>query len=101
MRQLDFLPAVGRGGPGGDLLYAVGYAGHGVALATYAGQMMADLVCGRRGPGAALWDRRGIPLPLEPLRWLIFRAFTGIFGVIDGRVDRLAGAGHAAQQASP
>jgi glycine/D-amino acid oxidase-like deaminating enzyme len=88
---LDFLPAVGRGGVDGDLLHAVGYAGHGVALATYAGQMLADLLRGRRGPGAALWSRRGVPLPPEPLRWLVFHALTAVFGLIDARTDRLAG----------
>jgi glycine/D-amino acid oxidase-like deaminating enzyme len=99
---LDFLPAVGRTGPGGNLLYAAGYAGHGVALATYAGKMIADLLAGRDGPGAALWRRRQIPLPPEPLRWLVVRGLTGLFGGIDRRVDRAvaraaapAGEGHA------
>ena len=85
---LDFLPAVGRTGPEDSLLYAVGYAGHGVALATYAGRMIADLLAGRAGPGAALWARRRIPLPPEPLRWLVVHGLTTIFGRIDRRVDR-------------
>lgn len=87
---LDFLPAVGRTGPEDNLLYAVGYAGHGVALATYAGKMIADLLAGRAGPGAALWARRQIPLPPEPLRWLVVHGLTAIFGAIDRRVDRSA-----------
>ena len=68
---LDFLPAVGRLGKHGNVLYAVGYAGHGVALASYAGRMLTDLLLERNGPGSALWSRRRLPLPPEPLRWLI------------------------------
>ncbi len=85
---LDFLPAVGRTGPNGNLFYAIGYAGHGIALASYAGRMIADLLAGRDGPGVALWARRFIPLPPEPLRWLVVRGLTGVFSWMDRRVDR-------------
>ena len=85
---LDFLPVVGRTGRRGNILYCAGYAGHGLALASYAGTMIADLVLGRDGPGRVLWSRRGIPLPPEPLRWLVVKGLTGVFGAIDRRVDR-------------
>ncbi len=85
---LDFLPAVGRAGTHRNRLHSVGYAGHGIALASYAGRMVADLLLERDGPGAALWSRRQIALPPEPLRWLVVRALTGLFGAIDERVDR-------------
>lgn len=86
--ELDFLPALGRAGRHRNIFYSHGYAGHGVALASYAGRMLADLVNGRDGPGRALWERHGIPLPPEPFRWLIVRALTGLFGAMDARVDR-------------
>jgi gamma-glutamylputrescine oxidase len=85
---LDFLPAVGRTGRRGNILYSAGYAGHGLALASYAGSMVADLALGRDGPGHTLWSRRGIPLPPEPLRWLVVKGLTGVLGAIDRRVDR-------------
>jgi glycine/D-amino acid oxidase-like deaminating enzyme len=85
---LDFLPVVGRNRRTPHLLHAVGYAGHGVALASYAGKMVADLLLERDGPGRALWSRRRIPLPPEPLRWLVVRGLVGLFGRMDGRVDR-------------
>jgi glycine/D-amino acid oxidase-like deaminating enzyme len=88
---LDFLPAVGRGGRHRNVVHAVGYAGHGVALASYAGRMVTDLLLERDGPGRALWSRRVIPLPPEPLRWLVARGLTGVLGVVDRRVDRLLG----------
>jgi gamma-glutamylputrescine oxidase len=87
---LDFLPAIGRAGRRGNVLYSVGYAGHGIALASLAGTMLTDLLLGRDGSGRALWGRWRPPLPPEPLRWLIVRALTGVFGAIDRRVDRAA-----------
>lgn len=86
---LDFLPVVGRTGTAGNILYSMSYAGHGIAMASYAGQMLADLASGREGPGAHLWGRTSMPLPPEPLRLLVFRALLGFFEAIDRRVDRL------------
>jgi glycine/D-amino acid oxidase-like deaminating enzyme len=88
---LDFLPAVGRAGKHQNLLYAVGFAGHGIGLASYSGRMLADLLLERAGPGAALWSRTRIPLPPEPLRWLVVRGLAGLLGVTDRRTDRAAG----------
>ncbi|TFH19839.1 MAG: FAD-dependent oxidoreductase [Myxococcales bacterium] len=84
---LDFLPVVGRMGRKQDVLYAVGYAGHGVAIARYAGRMIADLLLEREGPGEPLWSRRVLPLPPEPLRWLVVQLLTRFFARIDRRVD--------------
>lgn len=85
---LDFLPVVGRTGKKGRILYAMSYAGHGVAMASLAGRMLSDLAASREGPGSVLWDRRVVPLPPEPLRWAAFRALVGLFEGIDRRVDR-------------
>jgi len=85
---LDFLPVLGRTGKAGRILYGMSYAGHGLAMATLAGRLLADLASGREGPGSALWDRRGMRMPPEPLRWLVFRALNGCLEAIDRRVDR-------------
>lgn len=87
---LDFLPVVGRGGRRGTFYFSAGYAGHGIALASYAGTMLADLLLDRTGPGRALWTRRTLPLPPEPLRWLVVRTLTAALGVVDRRADRAA-----------
>ncbi|HZO12458.1 MAG TPA: FAD-binding oxidoreductase [Polyangiaceae bacterium] len=79
---LDFLPCVGRSAS--ELFYAIGYAGHGVALATFAGQLVADLMEGR---DSVLSTMRRVPLPPEPLRWLVARALIGVFEGMDRRVD--------------
>jgi glycine/D-amino acid oxidase-like deaminating enzyme len=87
---LDFLPLVGRGGRHGNVWHAVAYAGHGLALASYAGPMLADAMAGRDGPGRVLVERRCPPLPPEPLRWLVARGITAGFDWLDRRTDRLA-----------
>jgi gamma-glutamylputrescine oxidase len=85
--SLDFLPVIGRRG---NVLHAVGYAGHGIALASYAGEMIADLLLGRAGAGAPLWSRRHLPTPPEPLRWLAFMGLRAFFAGVDRRTDRVA-----------
>lgn len=86
---LDFLPAVGVTGTHRNVYYSVGYAGHGIAMGSYAGTMVADLLLGRDGPGRALWGHRKVPMPPEPFRWLVAKALVGAFGAVDRRVDRL------------
>jgi glycine/D-amino acid oxidase-like deaminating enzyme len=88
---LDFLPAVGVTGTYRNVYYSVGYAGHGIAVASYAGTMIADLLLGRDGPGRALWAHRKVPMPPEPVRWLVANGIVAAFGAIDRRVDRLVG----------
>ena len=68
---LDFLPCIGRTGKKGNVVYSLGYAGHGVAMASHLGTLAAGMVLrGEPGP-APLVQRRRIPLPPEPLRWLL------------------------------
>jgi glycine/D-amino acid oxidase-like deaminating enzyme len=86
---LDFLPAVGVTGTHRNVFYSAGYAGHGIAMASYAGTMIADLLLGRDGPGRVLWGHRKVPMPPEPLRWLVAKGLIGTFAAIDRRVDRL------------
>lgn len=45
------------------MYYAVGYAGHGVAMATYQGQMIAELIAGDKPDNPFV----GIPFPGAPL----------------------------------
>jgi glycine/D-amino acid oxidase-like deaminating enzyme len=88
---LDFLPAVGVTGTYRNVYYSAGYAGHGIAMGSYAGTMIADLMLGREGPGHALWGHWKVPMPPEPLRWLVAKGLVAAFGAVDGRVDRLVG----------
>lgn len=90
---LDFLPAVGVTGTYRNIYYSVGYAGHGIAMASYAGTMIADLLLGRDGPGRALWGHWKVPMPPEPLRWLVAQGLVAAFGAIDRRIDRAVATG--------
>ena len=56
----DIMPHAGRLD---GLFFALGYAGHGVAMATYLGSKMADVICG--DPDANPFD--GLPFPTAPL----------------------------------
>lgn len=85
---LDFLPAVGklRGDP--RIGHALAFAGHGVALAGYAGHQIVDELLGRHEGDRALFDHRSWWIPPEPLRWLTARLLLGMFGAMDARLDR-------------
>jgi glycine/D-amino acid oxidase-like deaminating enzyme len=54
----DFLP---RAGQHDGLYYALGYGGHGVAMATYLGGQLANIMCGAQGKNPFK------DLPFEPL----------------------------------
>ena len=56
----DIMPHAGQSD---GLYYALGYAGHGVAMATWQGQKMADLIAGGNPDNPFL----GIPFPGAPL----------------------------------
>jgi len=85
--SLDFLPVVGRSAKRGSILHSVAYAGHGVAMASYAGEMIADMLLERDGPGRVLWGRWNVPTPPEPLRWLAFQSITRFLTAVDRRAD--------------
>jgi gamma-glutamylputrescine oxidase len=85
---LDFLPLCGTAGRHGNVHYGLAYNGHGIAQASYMGRLLADRVSGVRNEDAELLRRFGIPIPPEPLRWLLVRGLIGLFAGMDRRVDR-------------
>lgn len=72
----DIMPHAGQMD---GMYYAVGYAGHGVAMATYQGQKIAELMAGEKPENPFV----GIPFPGAPLRlyngkpW--FLPFAGVW----------------------
>lgn len=85
---LDFLPRCGVTGKHHNLHYGLAYNGHGIAQASYMGRLLADRVNGSANDDAALLQRRGIPIPPEPLRWLVVKGLIGLFAGMDRRIDR-------------
>lgn len=79
---LTRLYGVGVMGDHRNVYYALGYSGHGVALATLSGRMLADLYCGEGDQWADLpcWMHRPGGIPPDPLRWLGYHVFTALTG---------------------
>lgn len=87
---LDMFPTFGQGGRGGSIFHAIGYCGHGVALANYAGRILAPQVLARLGMRPAsddrvpfFYGRRPIALPPEPLRYVGVQAYRGLLRLGD------------------
>jgi len=84
----DFLPVLGRLGPRSNVFYGLGYAGHGLAQATWMGALLAARVRGRQHGSEAALQRRALRWPPEPARWLIARLLQGALAGLDARTDR-------------
>lgn len=79
---LDMFPTFGIGGANRSVSFAAGYSGHGVALANYAGAVLAPAVLRALGvPETAsaefpfFWDRLPMPLPPDPALYLGMKAY--------------------------
>ncbi|MBA2320976.1 MAG: FAD-dependent oxidoreductase [Deltaproteobacteria bacterium] len=75
--------SIGITGVHRNILYGVGYSGHGVVLANLAGEVLCDLYSDHHEPWKDLpfYFRRidGL-IPPEPLRWLGYQVFTRLTG---------------------
>jgi gamma-glutamylputrescine oxidase len=87
---LDFLPAIGRGGRHQNVLFGIGYNGHGIAQASYAGTLLAKMAHGEDPGHPELLRRRRVPMPPEPLRTPMARSLLGALRFLDRRTDRRA-----------
>jgi len=79
---LDRICSMGVGGEHRNIYHALGYSGHGVALALLAGRVLADLYDGNHEAWRDLpfYQKRLPPFPPEPLRWLGYQAYTRATG---------------------
>ncbi len=91
---LDFFPAMGYLGNDKRVAYSLGCVGHGVALMNMAGQIMRDLVLERESEFTGLFfvNRRLIPLPPEPLRFVLGEGLRHVFKAQDAWEARSAAA---------
>jgi gamma-glutamylputrescine oxidase len=79
---LDRICSMGVGGPHANVYHALGYSGHGLALALLAGRVLTDLYDGdheswREQP---FYQKKLLPIPPEPIRWLGYQAYTRATG---------------------
>jgi len=79
---LDRVCSIGVGGEHRNVFHALGYSGHGVALALLAGRVIADLHEGNHEAWRDLpfYQKKLLPFPPEPLRWLGYQAYTRLTG---------------------
>ena len=74
--SLNAAPSVGRTGKHGNVLYGIGYSGHGVNLTSVFGRIIADLAAGQEDR----WRRYPFVnsslayVPNEPFRWVAAKA---------------------------
>jgi gamma-glutamylputrescine oxidase len=69
-------------GSHGNIYYAVGYSGHGIVLGNLAGRVLTDLYAGDHDPwrGHCFYDYRPRGIPIEPMRWIGYHAYTRLTG---------------------
>lgn len=89
---LDFLP-VNQANARRTVFHGLGYNGHGIAQASYAGTMLADQILGVPNEDVELLKRRTFPLPPEPLRWLAVKALEFSLNRVDRKIDADLAAG--------
>ena len=79
---LDRVPSIGVSGRHRNVYHALGYSGHGVALALLAGRVLADLFEGNHEAwrDQPFYQKRLRPFPPEPLRWLGYQVITRLTG---------------------
>jgi len=79
---LDRVCSIGVGGAHRNVYHALGYSGHGLALALLAGRVIADLFEGNHEAwrDQPFYQKRLLPLPPEPLRWLGYHAYPRLTG---------------------
>lgn len=81
---LDALPAIASLPDCPRVVHAVGWCGHGVALATASGAWIAQILCDGAAAQDLPWFRATVPgVPTELLRWIGFGAQVRLMDLMD------------------
>jgi glycine/D-amino acid oxidase-like deaminating enzyme len=84
----DFNPVFGVEGTHGNILYGLGYAGHGLSQGTLMGAVLAERVLGREHRLESAVRRRVRSWPPEPFRWVGVKLVIARLLAADRRIDR-------------
>lgn len=86
---VDMAPAMGYLGDR-NIVYSLGCIGHGVSMTHLNGKTCADLVQGNKSELTEVFfvNRKTIPWPPEPIRFLASKAILGYMHMEDRRFDR-------------
>jgi gamma-glutamylputrescine oxidase len=80
----DGLPSIARSRQCPSLLHAIGWCGHGIALAVASGAWITDILCDGAAREDLPWFRAHPPLvPFETVRWAGFHASVRAMDVLD------------------
>jgi glycine/D-amino acid oxidase-like deaminating enzyme len=90
---LEWIPSFGRTGAHNNIIYSLGYSGHGVAAANYAGSLVRDVYFDNQERLEKIffkdyrtpWYRGGFLLGSNWLRWVGFRASVAYMKYMDNR----------------
>lgn len=85
---LDMTPAIGFLGDK-RVIYSLGCVGHGVSLTHMNGWTISDLILEKNTERTSLFfiNRRVIPFPPEPLRFVVSKAIKGALDLWDKLYD--------------
>ncbi|MBB6521287.1 NAD(P)/FAD-dependent oxidoreductase [Pseudoteredinibacter isoporae] len=87
----DGVPSIGTLSKHNNIYYGVGYSGHGIAMASNAGNVIAKLMCGEDLEEAQiLVNRKALRVPPEPFRWIVGRSVMAAMKGVDKKIDRNA-----------
>jgi len=94
---VDLTPAIGALGDG-RVIYSIGCVGHGVSLTHLNGWTIADLLLGQETERTRVFfvNRRTIPWPPEPFRFVLSQAIKGVLELQDVFTDPRPRGGRAA-----
>ena len=84
----DFNPVFGIEGTHRNILYGLGYAGHGLSQGTLMGAVLAEHILGREHSLESAVRRRVRSWPPEPFRWVGVKLAVGRLLSKDRRIDR-------------
>jgi len=89
---LDMAPAIGYAGDK-NVVYSLGAVGHGVSMTHLNGRTVADLILERKTDLTDVFfvNRRMIPWPPEPMRYLAGKAILGYMHWEDRQYDAQKG----------
>lgn len=87
---LDFAPAIGFLGDK-NIIYSFGCMGHGVALSHYNGLTISELLLDKQTSRTNIFfvNRKVIPFPPEPLRYVVSKAIKEVLKLEDKIIDKV------------
>ena len=85
----NFMPTCNRLEGSDNIFYAMAYQGHGIPKATLMGQIASDMLTGKDYPYRNMFTQKSMNWPVEPVRYSMFYALSGVSNMLDRLDDPL------------